>query len=211
MNEREKTFIQLRISRFSPFGRIRTFSEQISLALAGITGWQVEMAQPLPEKCVIIGAYHTSAWDLFYTLILKFSKKLNFHWIAKDTLFRGPMGFIMRSLGGIPVNRRSRNNYVEQMVSAFECNDTLQIAIMPEGTRSHSRYWKTGFYYIAQGARVPIVMGYADYRRKIVGLGPILMPTGDIEADFETIRTFYTNVTAKYPHKQSEIKLRPLS
>ena len=82
------------------------------------------------------------------------------------------------------------------------------IAILPEGTRRNATYWKTGFYYIALGAGVPIVMGYADYRSKVVGLGPALIPTGDIQADFEPIQAFYAGITGKHPERQGAIQIR---
>jgi 1-acyl-sn-glycerol-3-phosphate acyltransferase len=133
---------------------------------------------------------------------------LKLRWIGKDTLFRGLVGWLLRRLGGIPINRRSRENFVEQMVAAFHMNESLMIAILPEGTRRNAAYWKTGFYYIAWGARVPIVLGYADYSRRVVGVGPVFHPTGDIQADFETIRAFYTGITGKHPERQGAIQLR---
>ena len=185
-----------------------SFPQRIGLTLAQLTHWKVKIEQPPPEKCVIIGAYHTSGWDLIPALILNAAADLNFHWIGKDTLFRGPLGVFMRGLGGIPVNRHTRNNFVEQMVDNFRNTPNFRIAISPEGTRRIASYWKTGFYYIAQGAGVPIVLGYADYATKTVGLGPSLMPTGNIHFDFEAIRNFYQGITPKFPKKQGEIKLR---
>ncbi|HLF91555.1 MAG TPA: 1-acyl-sn-glycerol-3-phosphate acyltransferase [Anaerolineales bacterium] len=184
------------------------FPQSIGLALARLTHWKVKIEQPPPEKCVIIGAYHTSGWDLIPTLILNAVADLNFNWIGKDTLFHRPFGVFMRGLGGIPVNRHSHNNFVEQMVEKFRDASRLRIAISPEGTRQITSYWKTGFYYIAQGAGVPIVMGYADYATKTVGLGPNLWPTGNIHLDFDAIRKFYQGITPKFPGKQGEITLR---
>jgi 1-acyl-sn-glycerol-3-phosphate acyltransferase len=182
-------------------------SQRIGLAIAAAAGWQVRV-QPPPPRCVVIGAPHTSGWDLPLTLLMMLAAGLRLRWIGKDTLFRGPVGWLLRALGGIPVNRRSRGNFVEQMAAAFRANESLMLAILPEGTRSATRYWKTGFYYIALSAGVPIVLGYADYRRRVVGLGPVLQPTGDIQADFETIRAFYSGITGKHPERQGAIQLR---
>jgi 1-acyl-sn-glycerol-3-phosphate acyltransferase len=182
-------------------------SQRIGLAIAAAAGWQVQV-QPAPPRCVVIGAPHTSGWDLPLTLLMMLAAGLRLRWVGKDTLFRGPIGWLLRALGGIPVNRRSRGNFVEQMVAAFRANESLMLAILPEGTRSNTPYWKTGFYYIALSAGVPIVLGYADYRRRVVGLGPVLQPTGDIQADFETIRAFYTGITGKHPERQGAIQIR---
>jgi 1-acyl-sn-glycerol-3-phosphate acyltransferase len=95
------------------------------------------------------------------------------------------------------------------MVEAFHVNESLMLAILPEGTRRRATHWKTGFYYIALGAGVPIVLGFADYRRRIVGLGPALHPTGDIEADFAAIRAFYADIIGKHPERQGAIRFRP--
>jgi 1-acyl-sn-glycerol-3-phosphate acyltransferase len=182
-------------------------SQRIGLAIAAAAGWQVRV-EPPPRRCVVIGAPHTSGWDLPLTLLMMLAADLRLRWIGKDTLFRGPIGWMLRGLGGLPVNRRSRNNFVDQMVEAFRVNESLMVAILPEGTRGNATHWKTGFYYIALGADVPIVLGYADYRRRIVGLGPVLHPTGDIQADFATIRAFYAGIVGKHPERQGAIQIR---
>jgi len=183
-------------------------SQRISNVIATRIGWRVEAKLPVPQKCVIIGAPHTSGADLFATFLLMGSLGMKFHWVAKDSLFRGPLGWSLRSLGGIPVNRREQTGFVQRMASMFPQRDVFRLAILPEGTRSRANYWKTGFYYIAQAAGVPIILGFADYKRKVVGLGPSLIPAGDIQADFQKIRTFYTGITGRYSHKQGEIRIR---
>jgi 1-acyl-sn-glycerol-3-phosphate acyltransferase len=176
--------------------------------IAAATGWRVQI-QPPPPRCVIIGAPHTSNWDLPLTLLMMLSGNLKLRWVGKHTLFRGPLGRLLRALGGIPVDRHSRLGFVDQMIVAFQANQSLMIAILPEGTRRRAAHWKTGFYYIALRSDVPIVMGFADYRRRIVGLGPALHPTGDIEADFVAIRAFYANMSGKHPDRQGAIAIRP--
>ena len=113
----------------------------------------------------------------------------------------------MRSFGVIPVNRRGNNNLVDQIAARFAEHDELIIGISPEGTRSKTSRWRTGFYYIALKADVPIVMAYLDYKNKVCGLGPSIKPTGDIQADFEIIREFYSGIDGKFPDKQSVIEL----
>jgi len=157
------------------------------------TGWQVQGALP-PEarKSVFIAAPHTSNWDLPYTLMVAFALHLDIRWMGKASLFRWPFGGIMRWLGGIAVDRSRSNDLVAASALALaEAPGAMQLIVPPEGTRGKTRYWKTGFYYIAAAARVPIVMAYMDYERKVAGLGPVFVPTGDIEADMGRIKAFY--------------------
>jgi 1-acyl-sn-glycerol-3-phosphate acyltransferase len=183
--------------------------QRIGLAIAAAVGWNVDVPQPPPDRCVIIGAPHTSNWELPLTVLVLLAADLEVRWVAKDTLFRGPLGVLLRALGGMPVNRRSSTNFVDRMIDAFQASHMLRLGIIPEGTRRKTLYWKTGFYYIALGAGVPIVMAYADYPRKRAGLGPTLHPTGDIQADFAVIRAFYADITGKYPEQQGPIQTRP--
>jgi len=182
--------------------------QRIGLLIAAAAGWKLALDQAPPARCVIIGAPHTSSWDLALTLLLMLAAGLRLRWVGKASLFHGPLGWLLRALGGLPVQRAARTNFVDQMVAAFAATDALQIAILPEGTRGRAAYWKTGFYYIALGAGVPIVMGYADYRRKLVGLGPTLYPSGDLAADFAAIRAFYNGIAGKHPEHQGAIQLR---
>jgi len=188
-----------------------SFSQALCQWIMKLIGWQIEGEQPALRRYVLIGAPHTSNWDFIVAMLLKYSLRMRFNFIGKDSLFRGPMGTIMRRLGGIPVKRESRSNFVAQIVEAFKEHDDLIIVIAPEGTRSKSPYWRTGFYYIALGAGVPVVMAYLDYGRKVIGFGPTFVPTGDLNADFAHIRKFYADKSGKYPDKQGAIELRPSS
>jgi 1-acyl-sn-glycerol-3-phosphate acyltransferase len=141
-------------------------------------------------------------------MLLIYATGIKVKWIAKDSLFRGPMGVLIRALGGIEVNRRQRSNFVDQIVKILNQHDHLIIALAPEGTRTKANHWKTGFYYIALGARVPIAMGFIDYEKKVVGIGPYFYPSGDIQSDFDThIKVFYSDKIGKYPDKQGAIRL----
>lgn len=171
--------------------------------------WRVEVTQPVHKKFVLLGAPHTSNWDLISALLLQHASGIKLHWVGKDTLFRPPFGGLMRWLGGVPVNRRSNNNFVQQLVDTFNRMERLALAIAPEGTRTRTEYWKTGFYYIALGAQVPVALGYIDYPTRTVGIGPSFRPSGDIQADFKLIQEFYSTKKGKFPHKQGEIKIRP--
>lgn len=176
-------------------------------------GWRVEGKLPDVPKYVIITT-HTSNWDLIVGLtgwsILSYGFWLiKPSWIGKREAFLGPLGPFMKWIGGIPVDRGARQRTVEQIIQAFDSREELVMAITPEGTRKKAERWKTGFYYIAQGAEVPIVLGFIDYQRKAMGIGPIITPCGDIQADMEIIRDFYGDVQAKHPHQVGDIVLRP--
>jgi len=182
---------------------ISSLIRALALSFLKIFGWRVEGRLPDVNKLVVIAAPHTSNWDLPVLLGVAFTLKAKACWLGKHTLFQGPFGFLSRWMGGIPVYRSASHNMVSQSVEMFRSHEKLILAIPPEGTRGKVSHWKTGFYYIALGAEVPITLGFMDYKRKVSGLGPTLYPTGDIEADMETIRNFYASVTAKYPDKAS--------
>ena len=166
-------------------------------------GWRVEGRLPNVDKVVVIAAPHTSNWDLPILLSVAFALRVEARWLGKNSLFQGPLGFLSKWMGGIPVDRSASQNLVAQTVEMFRNSERLILAIPPEGTRGKVSHWKTGFYYIALGAGVPISFGFMDYARKVSGLGPAFYPTGNIEEDMKIIRNFYSNVTAKYPEKAS--------
>ncbi|MDP2076046.1 lysophospholipid acyltransferase family protein [Hydrogenophaga sp.] len=178
---------------------VNTLLRAFSIGFLKVTGWRVEGSLPAQaSRSVLIAAPHTSNWDLPYTLMVAFALRLNIQWMGKQGIFRAPFGGVMRWLGGIPVNREQSTNLVAASAKAIrEADGPLQLIVPPEGTRSKTRYWKTGFYYIAREAQVPIVMAYMDYERKISGLGPLFEPTGDVEADMAAIKAFYAPFKGK--------------
>ena len=171
-------------------------------------GWTVEKDLPLKEKYVLVGAPHTSNWDFPLGILGMLAMGLRFRWVGKHTIFRGATGLILKSIGGIPVDRRVRSNFIKQMVDLFYTQENMILAITPEGSRSKTPYWKTGFYYIALDANVPIALGYIDYREKKLGVGYSLFPSGNIEKDIEIIRKFYEGKTGRHREKQGEIRVR---
>ena len=181
----------------------------ISLGFLKVIGWRKEGKLPDINQYVVIAAPHTTNWDFPITLALAFSFKCNVYWMGKDTLFKPPFGAIMKFLGGVPIDRSTSSNLVEQSIQAFGQNNKLVLVIPPEGTRKNVRYWKTGFYYIANGANVPIVMGFLDYKRKVGGIGHIFQPTGNIDTDMVAIQFFYANISGKYPEKSSLADISP--
>ena len=170
-----------------------------SIAFLRLAGWKVVGSlPPSAAKSVLIAAPHTSNWDLPYTLMVAFALRLNVYWMGKSSLFKPPFKCVMMWLGGIPVDRAQSNNLVAASSAAIsQAAGPLHLIVPPEGTRSGTRYWKTGFYYIAAGAGVPIVLAYLDYKKKVGGLGPVFQTTGDIDADMAVIKAFYAGVTGK--------------
>jgi 1-acyl-sn-glycerol-3-phosphate acyltransferase len=120
---------------------------------------------------------------------------------VKSELFFFPLGNLLKALGGIPINRKTKGRMVDKMVDIYNHHDHICILITPEGTRSYSPEWKKGFYYIANGAEVPIALGYLDYNKKLAGVGPLIYPSGNYEKDLEEIKSFYRNITPKFPEK----------
>ena len=178
---------------------VNTALRGFSVWFLRVTGWTIEGALPADAaKCVLIAAPHTSNWDLPYTLMVAFHLRLRIYWMGKASIFRWPFRSLMMWLGGIPVQREQSSNLVAASIAALKAADgPLQLTVPPEGTRSKTRTWKTGFYYIATGAGVPIVMAYMDYPRKRSGLGPVFVPTGDIERDMAAIKAFYAPFKGK--------------
>ncbi len=168
-----------------------------------IFGWRLEGSPPDIPKYVIIAAPHTTNWELPMALMAAFAFRVNIYFMGKDSLFRRPFGRLFRWLGGIPVARSKSTGLVAQTVRAFDENERLVIVMAPEGTRSKTGHWRSGFYHIADGAGVPIVLAYLDYGRKVAGIGPVITPTGDVEADMRKIRVFYAHITGKHPEKSS--------
>ena len=171
-----------------------------SVACLKLLGWQVLGSLPVSaHKSVFIAAPHTSNWDLPYTLMVAFALRLNIYWMGKASIFRFPFGPVMRWLGGIAVDRSKSNNLVAASAQAIQDADgPVQLIVPPEGTRGKTRQWKTGFYFIAQQAQVPIVLAYLDYPKKRGGLGPLFMPTGDVERDLAEIKKFYAPIQGRH-------------
>jgi 1-acyl-sn-glycerol-3-phosphate acyltransferase len=157
----------------------------------------------------VIAAPHTSNWDAFVMLTAAYVFRVKIAWFVKDAAFVFPLGILVRAFGGVPIDRSARHNVVGQAVDRFRQSERLILAVPPEATRKHSKSWKTGFYHIARRADVPIVLGYVDYRRKVAGLGPAFVPTGDIEADFRVFEAFYANVTPRYPELRGVVAVDP--
>ena len=171
-------------------------------------GWRLVTETPKVDRFVFIAAPHTSGWDLPFMLATAYAMRVPIAWLGKRELFRFPFGWFMRALGGIPVDRGQRGDRVSRAVDAFARLPGLVLAISAEGTRKGGGHWRSGFYHIALGAKVPIGLGYLDYAHKTCGIGGFVTPTGDVRADMDRIRAFYSGVRGKFPEHEGEPRLR---
>jgi 1-acyl-sn-glycerol-3-phosphate acyltransferase len=186
------------------------FAARFAELLFRLAGWHTEGAPPTTdERFVLIAAPHTSNWDAVILLVAARIYRLPLAWFVKDSWFAFPLGMLMRRLGAVPIDRSASHGVVEQAIARLQKGEPLALAVPPEGTRGRAPHWKSGFYHIARGAGVPIVLGYIDYGRKVAGLGPAFTPTGDVEADFEVFRAFYENVRPRFPDKVGPIAPPP--
>ena len=183
--------------------------KRIAQFILSALGWQLDAQLPSEKKYVIIGAFHTSNWDFPLGILGLWALGLKASWVGKHTLFRGPLGPIFRLIGGIPVDRTIHTGFIKRIAELYQSRDELALTIAAEGTRSKTEHWKTGFYFIAMEAQVPIALGFLDYRNKRLGVGATLYPTGDINSDFEVIREFYQDKTGLRPENQGPVKLPP--
>ncbi len=173
---------------------------RIVLALYRWKGWQLEGTHPGVAKFVITGAPHTTNWDFVFFLGATRAFGIRPSFMGKHTLFKWPMTRFMRDMGGVSVDRSRRGaNYVEQVAAEFAARDELALVVAPEGSRSSSGEWRSGFYHIAQAAGVPVVPAWVDNATMRGGIGPAIWPTGDYRADLARIAAFYRSVMPDHP------------
>jgi 1-acyl-sn-glycerol-3-phosphate acyltransferase len=175
----------------------------LSKYLLVIMGWKSVGVLPPLKKYLIIVAPHTSNWDYVIGQLYCMSKGLNAKVMIKRELFYFPLGCLLRGLGGIPVDRQGNTDIVDQMIREFEINDSFVLTLTPEGTRKKVKDWKTGFHRIATGANVPVIPGFLDYRKKLVGTGDLFYLTGNLESDMLKIKEFYCDKHPRYPENFS--------
>jgi 1-acyl-sn-glycerol-3-phosphate acyltransferase len=161
-----------------------------------LADWRIEVAEPMPEKCVIVMYPHTSNWDFVFGLLTKWCVGLTFKrdalcFAGKESLFKGPWASFFRAVGGFPVNRGSASGFVDQMVARFAHESRIRFVIAPEGTRSYAPYVRSSFFYVALGARVPIALGAFDFRNKRVVVNAFFWPSGDVAVDLAMIDAYY--------------------
>lgn len=178
----------------------------LSRNLLKLFGWTLIDPPERPARAVLVGYPHTSNWDGFIALFTKLALGLNARWVAKDSLFRGPLDGLFRWLGGIPIKRDVRNGFVAEMAAQFAANPNFLLVIAPEGTRSLTTGWKSGFYRIALAAKVPVALACVDYARREAGILAYLTMTGDPATDIAAIAAHYKGRQGKHPELASPVR-----
>ncbi|RDH81591.1 MAG: glycerol acyltransferase [endosymbiont of Galathealinum brachiosum] len=180
----------------------------LSRIILKMLGWQLDEQLPAINKYVLIGYPHTSNWDFIMGMLAKWAMNMPLNWVAKHSMFWGPFGPIFVAMGGVPVNRGKASGFIQKNIDLFNSRECFVLGLMPEGTRSKTDKWKTGFYHIADGANVPIALAYLDYKNKKIGVGKMVETTGDIDSDFEIIKSFYQDKTGCNPKNQSDLIIK---
>ncbi len=177
--------------------------------IVAIFGWSYGQPPPTDQKkLVVIAAPHTSNWDYVLMMAFVWHWGLKINWMGKDSLFDGPLGWLLKLTGGVSIDRSKSDNRVDAMAATFSDREHLWLVIPAAGTRGHRDYWKSGFYYIALAAGVPIAPAVLDYDKKEACFPGLIVPTGDVSADMDKIREIYEGRGAKHPEKKSRIRLR---
>ena len=172
-----------------------------------LRGWTFVGSLPEGRKGVIVAAPHTSNWDFLVFLAVARHFGIKPHFMGKDTLFKGPLGFLMRRWGGIPVDRSEPQALVRSVAAHFAAADELVLVITPEGTRGTAKRWKSGFWRIADAAGVPLIMGFVDGATKTTGFGPSSYVNGDPHAWMDEAREFFADIGGLRPSKKSPMIL----
>ena len=174
--------------------------------LLRVGGWTPLAPQFDVPKAVVVAAPHTSNWDGFWALTYKVAFGIDIRFFAKHSLFWFPLGNLLRALGGIDLDRDKAGSAVQQAIAMFEQEDTFYFGLAPEGTRKLKKGWKSGFYRIAQGAGVPVYLGFLDFGQRRIGIGPRIDLTGDPDVDLARISGFYEGVEGRWPGQASPIR-----
>ncbi|HSD60229.1 MAG TPA: 1-acyl-sn-glycerol-3-phosphate acyltransferase [Burkholderiales bacterium] len=189
-----------------PAQRPPTLTRRWAHRLLALFGWTADIAWPPAPRAVIVVYPHTSNWDFVVGIVARYAAGFPVQWVGKDSLFRGPFGTLLRSWGGIPVNRRQSTGFIGQLMEEFRRRSWMWVVFTPEGTRSYRDYWKSGFYYLALEAKVPVGLAYIDYKRRQVGLQSYIVLTGDVERDLDAMRAVYAGKVGKHPELAGPIR-----
>lgn len=162
-------------------------------------GWTTNVAVANPDKCIICLAPHTSNWDFIIGELYMLAEGLSIGFLMKKEWFGGPLGWLFRRMGGIPVERGRHTSLTDQLAEEAKRREKFCLCITPEGTRSPNADWKLGFYFIALKAGIPILLYAADYERKLIECTKVVVPNGDAEAQMDEIKRHYKNYKGKHP------------
>ena len=167
------------------------FTRWIGRTVLRLGGWTMAGDFPDVAKMVILAAPHSSGWDAVWGLAAKVAMGIRIVVIGKQELFRGPLGWLLRRFGAIPVDRARAHGVVEMVAEQFAQSDTMWFVLAPEGTRKRVERWKTGFWHIALAADVPVVCAYFHYPERTIGIGPAMRMSGNLKTDMAMVREFY--------------------
>ena len=182
------------------------FRRGLARVLLRLARWRT--VGEVPSKGILVGAPHTSNWDWVLTMLLAWDYGIHIHLLVKDSLFKGPLGPILRWSGAVELDRRNPSATIKVMLAESEGDDPWLIGIAAEGTRSRGEYWKSGFYRIAQQTGLPITLAFLDVPSRTVGWGPTFHPSGDVTADMDVLREFYSDKTGFHPELFTPPRLR---
>ena len=168
------------------------------MAFLAVTGWRVRGDWPALRKAVLVAAPHTSNWDGLHMLAAAGYYRITLRWMGKESLTRGPFGWLVRAVGCVPIDRSARRDVVRAMSDAFAATTDMLLAVPPEGTRGLAREWKSGFYHIACAAQVPIILTVLDYGTHTLRMAGVFYPTGDYDADIVVIRGYYSDAVGRH-------------
>ncbi|MDO4790359.1 MAG: lysophospholipid acyltransferase family protein [Porphyromonas sp.] len=177
----------------------KTLKQRVAQTLLNWLGWKALIPDSRPPKSVICVAPHTSNLDFIIGKLYHNYTGVGSHFMMKKEWFVFPLGYIFRAMGGIPIDRKQKTSLVDQVAETIQKADSFHLGVTPEGTRSNVSKWKTGFYYMALKAGVPIELAKIDYGRKEVGIFELFHLTGNAEEDIAYIRSRYTRDMARVP------------
>ena len=188
--------------------RPRRLSVLIGRLYLRLGGWTLLNDPPSGlKKAVLVAAPHTSNWDFPITVAASWAANYRLQWLGKMSLFKPPLGWLLKALGGVSIDRSKSMGTVAQLARRYTEAERMIIAVPASGTRSARPRWKSGFYHIAREAQVPVLCAYVDYTKKQIAYGPCFVPTSDVSADMDRVRAFFDGVEGRYPSKHSAIRL----
>lgn len=180
--------------------------KKLARAVLRATRWK--LVGSVPSKGVLVGAPHTSNWDFIAMLLIAWSSGVQPQVLVKKSFFKGPMGPVLRALGGVPLDRSNPGDTIRALLADAGDDDAFLLCIAAEGTRSKGDYWKPGFLRIAQQTGLPVSLGFVDGPTRTLGMGPTFTPSGDVVADMEIVRAFYADKHGIKPENRTEPRLR---
>jgi 1-acyl-sn-glycerol-3-phosphate acyltransferase len=180
--------------------------QRLARAIFRLAGWT--MVGEVPRSGIFVGAPHTSNWDYAITLLVMGHGGVWPRILVKQEFFHGPVGWLLRLTGSVPVDRHNPAGVVDRLAAEAAGGKPFVLVLAAEGSRSKAEYWKSGFYRLSQQTGLPILMGFVDGATKTAGIGPALIPSGDVKADMDKIRAFYADKNGLYPEQKTEPRLR---